>query len=128
MGCGDACPYVPAAVVDWDIPDPAGEPLDRVREVRDMVREHVRTLVAERLDQIRSDPSPHQQRLDQMMPALAKEFEGRHSLSEIRVCADAVLSHFDEAPIRSHVLTLAHRKTRECLRREHCDVVSVSAA
>ena len=23
MGCGDSCPYVPATVEDWDIPDPA---------------------------------------------------------------------------------------------------------
>jgi arsenate reductase (thioredoxin) len=50
MGCGDACPYVPTAVVDWDIPDPAGESLERVREVRDMIEKHVRTLLAERLD------------------------------------------------------------------------------
>src|ERR1043166_6607273 len=40
MGCGDACPYVPTAVVDWDIPDPAGESLERVRDVRDMVEKH----------------------------------------------------------------------------------------
>ncbi len=35
MGCGDACPYVPAMVEDWDLPDPAHEPLERVREIRD---------------------------------------------------------------------------------------------
>ncbi len=29
MGCGDACPYVPTTVEDWDIPDPAGLPLRR---------------------------------------------------------------------------------------------------
>ena len=24
MGCGDACPYVPTTVEDWEVPDPAG--------------------------------------------------------------------------------------------------------
>ena len=57
MGCGDACPYVPTAVVDWDIPDPAGESLERVREVRDMVEKHVRTLLTERLDEDALAPS-----------------------------------------------------------------------
>jgi arsenate reductase (thioredoxin) len=69
MGCGDACPYVPAAVVDWDIPDPAGESLERVRAVRDIVHEHVHTLLAERLDQIRNDATAHQRRLGQILPA-----------------------------------------------------------
>ena len=39
MGCGDACPYIPGKrYVDWDIPDPAGRPLDEVRSIRDRVR------------------------------------------------------------------------------------------
>ena len=57
MGCGDACPYVPTAVVDWEIPDPAGESLERVREVRDTVEKHVRSLLAERLDEDALAPS-----------------------------------------------------------------------
>jgi arsenate reductase len=48
MGCGDACPYVPTTVLDWTIPDPAGRPLDEVRAIRDIVAEHVRTLIGER--------------------------------------------------------------------------------
>jgi arsenate reductase (thioredoxin) len=50
MGCGDACPYVPGAVVDWDLPDPAHKPLREVRAVRDAVEAHVRALLAENLD------------------------------------------------------------------------------
>src|ERR1700688_4636082 len=42
MGCGDACPYVPTIVEEWDIPDPAGRPLDEVRAIRDLVADHVR--------------------------------------------------------------------------------------
>ena len=38
MGCGDVCPYVPTTVDDWDIPDPAGRPVDEVREIRDTDR------------------------------------------------------------------------------------------
>jgi hypothetical protein len=37
-----------------------------------------------------------------------------------------VLAPFDDVAIRSHVFTLAHRKTRECLSRQHCDVLAVS--
>jgi arsenate reductase len=48
MGCGDACPYVPTTVVDWDLPDPAGRPLEEVREIRDAVEQQVRALIDER--------------------------------------------------------------------------------
>ena len=41
MGCGDVCPYVPTRVDDWDIPDPAGRPLEEVREIRDLIAERV---------------------------------------------------------------------------------------
>lgn len=45
MGCGDACPHVPTRVDDWDIADPAGQPLDRVREIRDEIDARVSRLV-----------------------------------------------------------------------------------
>ena len=48
MGCGDACPYIPGKrYVDWDLPDPAGRPLDEVRTTRDAIESRVRELVAE---------------------------------------------------------------------------------
>jgi arsenate reductase (thioredoxin) len=48
MGCGDRCPYVPGKrYVDWDLPDPKGQPLDAVRATRDQIAERVRALVAE---------------------------------------------------------------------------------
>jgi arsenate reductase len=120
MGCGDACPYVPTMVENWDIPDPAGLPLEDVRPIRDVIEARVRELVDAKLDAIRSDRTAHQLRLVQMLPGLAKEFEGVRSDGEIRACADAVLTHFDDVPVRSHVMTLAHRRTRECLAAEHC--------
>ena len=59
MGCGDVCPYVPTTVEAWDIPDPAGRPIEEVREIRDVVEEHVQRLIVDRLDEIRSDRSAH---------------------------------------------------------------------
>ena len=48
MGCGEACPVVPGArVLDWPLPDPKGQPVERVREIRDEVRRRVEALVAE---------------------------------------------------------------------------------
>jgi arsenate reductase (thioredoxin) len=38
MGCGDACPVLPGKTyVDWNLPDPAGAPLEEVRPVRDRI-------------------------------------------------------------------------------------------
>lgn len=46
MGCGDECPYVPAATVeDWPLDDPKGQPVARVRQIRDQIDERVRKLV-----------------------------------------------------------------------------------
>jgi len=49
MGCGDACPYVPRTVEDWELPDPAGRPIEEVRAVRDTIEARVKTLIADRL-------------------------------------------------------------------------------
>ncbi len=48
MGCGDACPYVPGKrYIDWELDDPHGRPLERVREIRAEIDRRVRALVAE---------------------------------------------------------------------------------
>lgn len=47
MGCGDACPVVPGARRDdWPLEDPKGKSIERVRQIRDEVRERVTELVA----------------------------------------------------------------------------------
>jgi arsenate reductase len=47
MGCGERCPYVPgAAVEDWPLPDPKGQPPEKVREIRDAIRARVEEFVA----------------------------------------------------------------------------------
>ncbi|MDR6505756.1 arsenate reductase ArsC [Arthrobacter oryzae] len=47
MGCGDSCPIYPGKrYEDWDLPDPADQPLEKVREIRDQIHDRVKTLVA----------------------------------------------------------------------------------
>lgn len=48
MGCGEECPLVPGArMLDWDLPDPAGKPLDFMRSVRDEIEQRVKDLISE---------------------------------------------------------------------------------
>ena len=48
MGCGDACPVFPGQrYLDWDLPDPAGLPVERVRPIRDQISARVRALISE---------------------------------------------------------------------------------
>jgi arsenate reductase len=48
MGCGDACPWMPAKkFVDWQIPDPRAMDEDQFREVRDLIRDKVKELLAQ---------------------------------------------------------------------------------
>jgi arsenate reductase len=46
MGCGDACPVYPGKrYVDWELRDPAGQPIEVVRTIRDEIRSRVAGLV-----------------------------------------------------------------------------------
>jgi arsenate reductase (thioredoxin) len=48
MGCGDACPVFPGKrYEDWALDDPAGQPIEVVRGIRDAIRARVETLVSE---------------------------------------------------------------------------------
>jgi arsenate reductase len=48
MGCGDECPYYPGKRYDdWELTDPAGQPIDVVRGVRDDIRSRVSELLDE---------------------------------------------------------------------------------
>jgi arsenate reductase (thioredoxin) len=126
LACGEQCPFVPSTVEDWDIPDPAGKPLEEVRAIRDAIDIRVRDLVEQRIELIRADRTAHQLRLQHLIPGLVEEFAGVRSDAEIRTCADAILSRYDDVPIRSHVMTITHRQTRDCLRAEHCDALAVA--
>jgi protein-tyrosine-phosphatase len=55
MGCGDTCPVVPGVrYVDWELPDPAGRPIEEVRAIRDEIERRVREL----LEELGIDPEP----------------------------------------------------------------------
>jgi arsenate reductase (thioredoxin) len=47
MGCGDACPIFPGKrYEDWNLDDPAGQPIETVRRIRDEIRTRIEKLVA----------------------------------------------------------------------------------
>ncbi|HEX2157641.1 MAG TPA: arsenate reductase ArsC [Actinomycetes bacterium] len=48
MGCGDACPIYPGTrYEDWELQDPAGQPVEVVRRIRDDIDIRVQQLLAE---------------------------------------------------------------------------------
>jgi len=48
MGCGDACPVFPGKKYeDWNVPDPAGKPVEEVRAIREDIRSRVLALMKE---------------------------------------------------------------------------------
>ncbi|UQX88502.1 arsenate reductase ArsC [Jatrophihabitans telluris] len=55
MGCGDTCPYFPGVrYEDWQLTDPAGQPIEVVRQVRDEIKARIEVLVEQLL------PTPKQ--------------------------------------------------------------------
>jgi protein-tyrosine-phosphatase len=47
MGCGDACPWMPAKkFIDWEIPDPKNMEPSKFNEVRDLIRDKVKDLLS----------------------------------------------------------------------------------
>ncbi|HHU38290.1 MAG TPA: arsenate reductase ArsC [Propionibacterium sp.] len=51
MGCGDSCPYYPGKIYeDWQVKDPAGQPLAVVRDIRDDLQNRVTELLRRVLD------------------------------------------------------------------------------
>jgi arsenate reductase len=48
MGCGDECPFIPGKrYIDWELSDPAGQPIEQVRAIRNEIADRVAGLVAE---------------------------------------------------------------------------------
>ena len=46
MGCGDACPWMPAKkFIDWVVPDPKNMDPEHFNEVRDFIKEKVKELL-----------------------------------------------------------------------------------
>jgi len=48
MGCGDACPFYPGKrYEDWVLEDPAGQGIEKVREIRDEIKRRVEELLSD---------------------------------------------------------------------------------
>lgn len=46
MGCGEQCPHIPGLRrQDWPLEDPKGKPVERVREIREEVKQRVLSLL-----------------------------------------------------------------------------------
>jgi arsenate reductase len=46
MGCGDSCPVLPGRrYEEWILADPAGQPLEAIRPIRDEIEQRVRRLL-----------------------------------------------------------------------------------
>ena len=57
MGCGDTCPVYPGKrYLDWELEDPAGKSVDRVRPIVEDIDRRVQALLAE-LVQVAVQPS-----------------------------------------------------------------------
>ena len=49
MGCGEGCPFLPGVtILDWPFDDPKGQPVARVREIRDDIQRRVAAFVTDR--------------------------------------------------------------------------------
>ena len=52
MGCGDTCPIFPGKrYEDWALDDPAGQPIETVRPIRDEIKRRVEELYRSLVDQ-----------------------------------------------------------------------------
>jgi arsenate reductase len=48
MGCGDECPYIPGKrYLDWELTDPSGQPIEKVREIRNDISERLTRLLSD---------------------------------------------------------------------------------
>jgi arsenate reductase (thioredoxin) len=48
MGCGDSCPILPGRrYEEWVLPDPAGQPLEAIRPIRNEIEQRVHTLLSQ---------------------------------------------------------------------------------
>ncbi len=58
MGCGDTCPVYPGKrYVDWELPDPAGQPIGKVRPIVAEIDRRVQALLAELIPDMEPVPT-----------------------------------------------------------------------
>lgn len=124
LNCQESCPYLVGGVEDWEVDDPAGQPLEVVREIRDEIERRVRELVEDRVEEIRGRSKRPSATARSASPVARRAVRGDQVPGGDPCCADAILGRYADAPVRSFVLTLAHREAVECLRAERCYAVT----
>src|ERR687895_400556 len=70
LACGAKCPYVPSVVEDWDVADPAGQPIEEVRRIRDDIKGRVVALATNRIESTREARRQHVKRMPRLVPPL----------------------------------------------------------
>ena len=132
MGCGDACPYVPD-----DASRTGTSPTPRTSRSRSCARSatrsrHARPTADRRAARRRSARTAPPTRCGWRgcCRTSSTEFDGLRTSDEIRACADAILDDYERgARSARFVMTVAHRRTRECLREAtSCARASPAAA
>ena len=93
-----------------------------------MIEERITDLIQGHIDEIHSDRTSHQWRLAKMLPPLIEEFGTPARPNFIRSCTDRILDDYDDVPIRTHIFSLAYKRTRDCLRHDTCDVLEHTSA
>ncbi len=85
--------------------------------------------VVEAMDEIGIDlrgRNPRRLSIEMQLPTKVEDWEipdpADRPIEEVR----SILSEYDEAPVRSFVMSLAHRRSRECLAAESCDALATA--
>ena len=111
------------AHVELGHPDPAGRTLRR--RARSATRSGSRQGPARAAHRLLRSDRTSRAASRPPFPMLVEEFAGVRSDAR-SACARTRADAVDDVPVRRHVMTIAHRRTRECLRRDTCDMLAVA--
>ena len=123
MACGDDLPVRADHRRGLGHPRPGRQERRRGARIRDEIEQRVQRPDRATASTRSAPTTPPTSCGSRACSRRSSEFDDRRPDAEIRACADAVLSQYADAPVRSFAMTLAHRRTRECLLRESCDMI-----
>ncbi len=115
-----SCPCVPTRVDDWQIPDPHGKSLEDMRAIRDIVEDRVQGFIDERLDAVRSDSTLTVSASPSFCDCSATSSQRPTQPRRSEAAPTESCCSTPTPPVRSFVMTIAHKNTRACLREGRC--------